>query len=106
MAKVSANYEVVYIIDPMLSEEQTAALGLEIPVHGDADGRHRGAALRPAQLRVTDKTSHKNDAVEHALAPSYSPLQTIRERMIPSVIRRTRSSSLGKAGALVKFIST
>lgn len=26
MAKVSANYEVVYIIDPMLSEEQTAAL--------------------------------------------------------------------------------
>lgn len=26
MAKVSANYEVVYIIDPMLSEEDTAAL--------------------------------------------------------------------------------
>jgi len=26
MAKVSANYEVVYIIDPMYSEEQTAAL--------------------------------------------------------------------------------
>ena len=26
MAKVSANYEVVYIIDPMLSEEQIAAL--------------------------------------------------------------------------------
>ena len=26
MSKVSANYEGVYIIDPMLSEEQTAAL--------------------------------------------------------------------------------
>ncbi|QNL43836.1 30S ribosomal protein S6 [Oscillibacter hominis] len=26
MAKVSGNYEVVYIIDPTLSEEQTAAL--------------------------------------------------------------------------------
>ena len=26
MAKVSANYEVVYIIDPMCSEEETAAL--------------------------------------------------------------------------------
>ena len=38
--------------------------------------------------------------------PPYSPLQTIRERMMPSVIRRTRSSSFGKEGSLVKVIRT
>ena len=38
--------------------------------------------------------------------PPYSSLQTIMERMTPSVMRRIRSSSLGNSGALVKEINT
>ena len=38
--------------------------------------------------------------------PPYSPLQTIMERRMPSVMPRTRSSSLGNAGSLVKDIRT
>ena len=40
MAKVSANYEVVYIIDPMLSEEDTAALAAALQ-----EGRLGGAGI-------------------------------------------------------------
>ena len=38
MAKVSANYEVVYIIDPMLSEEDTAALVAKFKTLADQNG--------------------------------------------------------------------
>ena len=38
MAKVSANYEVVYIIDPMLSEEDTAALVAKFKTLAEQNG--------------------------------------------------------------------
>ena len=38
--------------------------------------------------------------------PPYSSLQTIMERMMPSVMPRIRSSSAGKSAPLVNFIST
>ena len=38
MAKVSGNYEVVYIIDPTLSEEQTAALVAKFKTLAEQNG--------------------------------------------------------------------
>ena len=38
MAKVSGNYEVVYIIDPMLSEEDTAALVAKFKTLAEQNG--------------------------------------------------------------------
>ena len=38
MAKVSANYEVVYIIDPMLSEDDTAALVAKFKTLAEQNG--------------------------------------------------------------------
>ena len=38
MAKISANYEVVYIIDPTLSEEQTAALVAKFKTLAEQNG--------------------------------------------------------------------
>ena len=38
MAKVSANYEVVYIIDPTLREEQTAALVAKFKTLAEQNG--------------------------------------------------------------------
>ena len=42
-----------------------AALGLEVPVHGQGEGRDSGAVSGTAQLRVPGQTTHDDDLVEH-----------------------------------------
>src|SRR5699024_6074961 len=46
-----------------------AALGLEVPVHGQGEGRDGGAASGAAQLGVPGQTTHDDDLVEHVNAP-------------------------------------
>ena len=81
-------------------------LVLEVPVHREGEAGHGDTGLGGAQLRVLGQAAHDDDMVQHTLTSAYSPLRTIIERRTPSVIPRIRSSSLGKAGSLVKLMST
>ena len=64
------------------------------------------SALGVAQLRVGHQPALQKDLVEQVGSPPYSSLQMIMERMMPSVIFSTRSSSAGSSGAAVKVIRT
>ena len=83
-----------------------ALAALEVAVHGEGEGRHGRPGLRAAQLGVTGQTAMITTRLSDIFFPPYSSLQTIMERMTPSVMRRIRSSSLGNSGALVKEINT
>ena len=82
-----------------------AGLGLIIAVHSQGKAGDGRTGLRSTQLGIAGQTTHDKDLVQHIRLP-YSPLQTIMERITPSVMPRIRSSSWGNSGALVKLIST
>ena len=44
-----------------------AALGLEVPVHGQGEGRHRSPAAGAAQLGIPGQTTHQDDLVQHGV---------------------------------------
>src|SRR5699024_5662994 len=73
------------------------AVGAEVPVHRQREGRHGDAAAGPPELRVPGQTAHENDVVQHGMPP-YTSTSVMRERITPSVILNTRSSSAGNSG--------
>ena len=77
----------------------------EIAVDRNGEAGDTDAGLRGTQLGITGQTAHDNNVVEH-IGTSYSARRVIRRRMMPSVMPRIRSSSAGKSGPLVNFMST
>ena len=83
MAKINGNYEVVYIIDPAQGEEAVAATKL---VTDTPDWVVRSSGSRTRRPITIMRFNMWN--------PPYSPLQTIMERRIPSVMPSTRSEKI------------
>ena len=86
MAKISANYEVVYILDPALGEEAIAATVAKFKTLAEENG---------SNVEVEEWGKRKLAyAIDYKTEGHYV--------LMPS----TRSSSLGKAGSLVKDMRT
>ena len=67
-------------------------------------GRNVLARRSLAQLRVRGKAAHDCNNIQHWFTP-YSSTARVMLRRTPSVILKTRSSSAGKSGSLVKLIT-
>ena len=73
-------------------------------ITGDAERRNVLARRSLAQLRVRGKAAHDCNNIQHWFTP-YSSTARVMLRRTPSVILKTRSSSAGKSGSLVKLIT-
>ncbi len=74
MAKVSANYEVVYIIDPMLSEEDTAALVAKFKTLAEQNGSAVEVeewGKRKLAYEINDRTEGYYVLMNFASAPAF-----------------------------------
>ena len=76
---------------------------------GDETAREKEATGVPVWVRRSSGSRVRRPIMKilfSIAAPPYSSLQTIMERITPSVIRKIRSSSAGNAGAAEKVSRT
>ena len=83
----------------------TLAVGVAASaVTSDAERGNVFAGRGLAKLRVRGKAAHNSNNIQHWFTP-YSSTARVMLRRTPSVILKTRSSSAGKSGSLVKLIT-